>query len=86
MVEVGVGHQHEIDAAQLEVERAAVLAIGLAPALEEAAIHQECAVLVIDAQAGAGDLAGGTEEGELHHWPRGFFRDFHCARHDRVAA
>ncbi len=70
MVQVGVGEEHEVDPAQLEIQRIAVLAVGFAPALEEPAIHQECTVLVIDAQAGSGDLASGTEKGELHRRSR----------------
>ena len=83
---MGVGEEHEIDVAQLEIEGVAVLAVGFAPALEKAAIHQKCTALVIDPQAGAGDLARSAKEGEHHRWPRRSFRGSHCALRDRSTA
>jgi len=62
MIRVGVGQEHVVDALRRERERAVVqLADGLG-ALEQAAIDQEPAAVMLDQIATAGDGGGGTME------------------------
>ena len=71
VVDVGVRQQDEIDVAHVERERLAVLALGLAPALEHAAVHQEGAAGRAHPRTGSGDFAGGAEKRDFHRgWPR----------------
>jgi hypothetical protein len=41
VIDVGVREQDEVDVTDLEVQSLAILAVGIAPALEHAAIHKE---------------------------------------------
>ena len=80
MVDVGMGEQHEVDPAEVEVERLEVPAAGAAAALEHAAIDQEGDAVGVHPGARPGDLAGCAEERQLHakllrhrssrEWPR----------------
>jgi hypothetical protein len=66
VVDVRVGEQHEIQAAQVEFERRQVFRPGVVPALEHAAVHQKARVPGLHQGARAGDLAGAAEETKPH--------------------
>jgi hypothetical protein len=66
VVDVGVSQQDKSDIPGKELEGLRIQLVGLAAALEHAAIHQEFDLPGFDQVAGAGDLLGGTEEGNFH--------------------
>jgi len=67
MIDVGVGQQYEIERGRIESETRAVLAVGLAPALEHAAVDQETQAVGFDQETGSGDFARGAEERQFHN-------------------
>ena len=66
MVDVRMREQHEIECGRIEPEAAAIAVGRLAPALEHPAVDQEADFRRFDRHAGAGDLAGGAKEAQLH--------------------
>ena len=68
MVDVGMGEQHEVEAAHVETEgqRPFVLGARLGAALEHAAIDQETRFPGIDQGAGTRHFASGTEKAKSH--------------------
>ena len=70
MVDMGVGEQYEIQGPHVESERLTVLAIRFPASLEHAAVHQETDRGGLHQEAGSGDFAGRSQEGQLHQWVR----------------
>jgi hypothetical protein len=66
MVGVGVGQQHEVDARRLERERPVVQLADRLGALEQPAVDQETAAVVLDQVAAAGDGRGGAVKREAN--------------------
>ena len=68
MVDVGMGQQDEINLPDIEaeIEGTQVLLIGLATALEHAAIDQKTPFAGLDQRAGTGHFAGTTEKSNSH--------------------
>ena len=71
MVDVGVGEDHDVDLARVEVGEAAVdLVALLAVALVEAAIQQDPGAVDFEQVLGTGGGAGGTAEFQFHELVR----------------
>jgi len=63
---VGVREENEVQFADVEIQRIAILAVGLAAALKHAAIDQELARGREDVKARSRDFSGGAEKAYLH--------------------
>jgi hypothetical protein len=64
VIEVSVRRDREVEVRRPEREVRAVLRVGVAAALEQAAVNEEAAGVGLDEIGGAGDLAGGAEKRE----------------------
>ena len=66
MIDMGVGQQHELDSARVEIQRLAVLAARLFSALEHAAIDEEAMPGRVQQVTGTGDFPRRAEKCEFH--------------------
>lgn len=66
VIDVGMRQQHEVQRAHIEGKGTLVLLIGIATALEHAAVNQETGGRALDQEARAGHFAGRAEKCDFH--------------------
>ena len=67
VVHVRVGQDHGVDGGRVDGQRVPVAPPQLLEPLEQPAVDEHAPVAGLDQVLGAGDGAGGTEEGQLRH-------------------